>query len=58
MPLYHGLGSQIYQYAWFVRKDPTCIAFYERGKSFMDTYYMTDKELLDAINTRQPLTPD
>lgn len=45
MPVYHGLGSQIYQYAYFVRKDSTCKAFYEQGKDFMDKYYMTDEEL-------------
>jgi hypothetical protein len=45
MPVYHGLGSQIYQYAYFVRKDSTCIEFYEAGKDFMDKYYMTDDEL-------------
>lgn len=46
MPVYHGLGSQIYQYAHFVRRDSTCKAFYEQGKDFMDKYYMTDEELL------------
>ena len=49
MPVYHGLGSQIYQYAYFVRYDPSCVAFYEKGKGFMDKYYMTDKELWEAI---------
>lgn len=50
MPVYHGLGSQIYQYAYFVRYDPTCKAFYEQGKDFMDKYYLTDKELLVVID--------
>ena len=49
MPLYHGLGSQIYQYAYFVRRDSTCAAFYEEGKDFMDRYYMTDQELVDEL---------
>jgi hypothetical protein len=49
MPVYYGLGSQIYQYAYFVRYDPSCRAFYESGKEFMDKYYMTDKELLQAL---------
>jgi len=49
MPVYHGLGSQIYQYAYFVRRDSTCKAFYEQDKDFMDTYYMTDKELADGL---------
>ncbi len=50
MPVYYGLGSQIYQYAYFVRYDPTCRAFYAEGKDFMDKYYLTDKELLEAID--------
>lgn len=45
MPVYHGLASQIYQYAYFVRKDPTCKSFYAEDKDFMDRYYMTDDEL-------------
>ena len=49
MPVYHGLGSQIYQYAYFVRYDPTCKSFYQEGKDFMDKYYLTDKELLEEI---------
>jgi hypothetical protein len=50
MPIYHGLGSQIYQYANFVRNDPSCMEFYMNGKKFMDRFYMTDKELLGVIN--------
>jgi hypothetical protein len=50
MPVYYGLGSQIYQYAYFVRYDPSCKSFYQEEKDFMDKYYMTDKELLEAIS--------
>ena len=50
MPVYQGLGSQIYQYAYFVRYDPTCKTFYEQGRDFMDKYYLTDKELSDVID--------
>lgn len=50
MPVYHGLGSQIYQYAYFVRNDPSCKDFYIKEKGFMDKYYMTDMELLEVIN--------
>ena len=50
MPVYHGLGSQIYRYAYFVRKDPSCKSFYQEEKDFMDKYYLTDKELLEAID--------
>jgi hypothetical protein len=49
MPVYHGLGSQIYQYAYFVRRDSTCKAFYEQEKDFMDRYYMTDVELAEEL---------
>ena len=52
MPVYHGLGSQIYQYAWFIRKDSTCKAFYEEAKGFLDKYYLTDTELQQAISGR------
>ena len=51
MPLYHGLGSQIYQYAYFVRKDSSCIEFFKKEQAFMDKYYMTDEELLEAIKS-------
>jgi hypothetical protein len=56
MPVYHGLGSQIYQYAYFVRYDPSCREFYENGKEFMDKYYLTDKEILKKIRVnKKPL---
>jgi hypothetical protein len=50
MPVYHGLGSQIYQYAYFVRYDPTCKSFYEQERDFMDRYYLTEKELLEVLD--------
>lgn len=50
MPVYHGLGSQIYQYAFYVRHDPRGGILYESAKDFIDKYYMTDKELLKVIN--------
>jgi hypothetical protein len=49
MPLYHGLGSQIYQYAYFVRNDPSCKSLYAQEKGFIDKYYLTDKELSAAM---------
>jgi len=55
MPVYHGLGSQIYQYAFYVRNDSTCKQFYKVEKDFMDKYYMTDKELWEVINTMKKL---
>ena len=51
MPVYHGLGSQIYQYAWYVRNDPSCRPMYEvYGATFIDKFYMTDKELKQELN--------
>jgi hypothetical protein len=50
MPVYHGLGSQIYQYAWYIRNDPTCKSLYAEGKDFLDKYYLTDQELLAAMD--------
>ncbi|MEQ9404874.1 MAG: hypothetical protein RIM99_14880 [Cyclobacteriaceae bacterium] len=50
MPVFHGLGSQIYQYAWYVRNDPSCKPLYEKfGAQFIDKFYMTDRELKDAV---------
>ncbi len=53
MPVYHGLGSQIWQYAWFVRYDPSCAPLYKSFGSFMDQYYMTDVELMESITTHR-----
>lgn len=54
MPVFHGLGSQIYQYAWYVRNDPSCKDLFENfGASFIDKFYMTDKELAEAIRNHK-----
>jgi len=50
MPIYHGLGSQIWQYAWYVRNDPSCKNLYIQYGSFIDQYYLTDNEILWAIS--------
>ena len=50
MPVYQGLGSQIYQYAYYVRYDPSCVELYQQfGAEFIDKFYLTDKELQSAI---------
>jgi len=50
MPVFHGLGSQIYDYAWYVRNDPSCKPLYEQfGSAFIDKYYMTDVEIKEAM---------
>lgn len=45
-----GKCSQIYQYAFYVRHDPSCSVLSQGERSFMDKYYMTDKELEQVIN--------
>lgn len=53
MPVYHGLGNQIYQYAYYVRNDPSCVDLYRKyADEFIDKFYMTDKELKMAIEER------
>lgn len=50
MPVYHGLGSQIYQYAYYVRHDPSVKALFENfGAEFIDKFYMSDGELKEVI---------
>lgn len=50
MVVYHGLGSQIWQYAYYVRYDDCCRATYERfGEQFMDKYYLSDKAIKKAM---------
>lgn len=50
MPVYHGLGSQIYQYAYYVRYDQCCTELYQQfGEAFIDKFYLTDKEIKEAI---------
>lgn len=49
-PVYHGLGNQIWQYAWYVRYDDCCQVMYETYK-WIDRYYLTDKEIWEAMNT-------
>lgn len=52
MPMYHGLGSQIYQYAYYVRNDPSVKTLFENfGAEFIDKFYMSDRELKEAINS-------
>jgi hypothetical protein len=46
MPVYHGLGWQIADYAHYVRSCPACLPFYEEfGENMMDKYYRTDLEI-------------
>ena len=50
MVVYHGMGSQIWQYAHYVRYGDCCRENYEAfGSEFMDKFYMTDVALKAAI---------
>jgi len=48
MPVYHGLGSQIYQYHYYIRHDATTRPLYDTFGKFVDRYYLTDEEVLKA----------
>jgi len=51
MPVYHGMGHQIWQYAYYVRYDDCCKATYEQlGSQFMDNYYLSDKAIKAAMD--------
>ncbi|MEO1053119.1 MAG: hypothetical protein AAFX87_20980 [Bacteroidota bacterium] len=50
MPVYHGLGWQIYDYAHYIRTSPATKELYEQfGDVFIDKFYMTHDELLSEI---------
>ena len=50
MPVYRGLASQIYQYAYYVRHDPSCRLLFEQfGAEFANKYYMSDEELSEYL---------
>ena len=53
MPIYHGLGSQIYDYAYFIRHDSSAIQLYKEYQSFADKYYLTDIEIKNEIEEAQ-----
>lgn len=48
MPVYHGLGSQIYQYHYYIRHDATTRPLYDTFGKYVDRYYLTDEEILKA----------
>lgn len=51
MPVYHGMGSQIWQYAYYVRYDECCSEMYRQfGSIFMDKYYLSDKAIKEAMD--------
>lgn len=55
MPVYHGMGSQIWQYAHYVRYDDCCREMYQRyGETFMDKYYLSDRKIAEEMK-KHPL---
>ncbi len=51
MPIYHGLGWQIYDYAYYIRHDDSTKNLYENfGSAFIDKYYLTDKEIKKVMD--------
>lgn len=52
--MYHGLGGQIWQYAYYVRYGDCCKATYaEFGNDFMDKYYLSDKAIKEAMEEHE-----
>lgn len=48
--IYHSLGWQLFDYAKFVRTDPTTIEGYESSKDFLDKNYLTPAEVIEVMN--------
>jgi len=49
VPVVRGAGWQIYRYAAYVRTGPGMAESYERGKGFMDKYYLTHHEIKEKM---------
>ncbi|MDX1942035.1 MAG: hypothetical protein SFU99_15845 [Saprospiraceae bacterium] len=47
--IYQGLGWQLFEYAKFVRTDPTTIKGYEASKDFLDKNYMTPADIMEVM---------
>ena len=46
MPIYHGLGWQIYNYAYYLSHNEATRDWYQRfGSAFIDKFYMTHEEI-------------
>lgn len=44
--IHHGMGNQIYTYAYYVRHDPSCAELYKKyGAAFIDRFYLNDEEI-------------
>ncbi|MFN7118314.1 MAG: hypothetical protein ACK4TA_16050 [Saprospiraceae bacterium] len=48
--VYHSLGWQLFDYAKFVRTDPSTVAGYESSKDFLDKYYLTPANVMEVMN--------
>ena len=49
--IYSGLGSQLYQYAWFIRHDEQNIEMYDKWGAFIDRFYLTDQEIKAVLDS-------
>lgn len=47
--IYQGLGIPLYKYAAFVRKDPSAYELFQSIGHFLDTYYLSDDEILNEL---------
>lgn len=52
--IYHGLGWQLFDYAKFVRTDPTTTEHYQSSKDFIDKFYLTPTDIL-SVMSRVPI---
>ncbi|MBK7871706.1 MAG: hypothetical protein IPJ74_14040 [Saprospiraceae bacterium] len=48
--IYHSLGWQLFEYAKYVRTDPSTIEGYEASKDFLDKNYMTPADIMEVMN--------
>lgn len=50
MPVYYGMGWQVYNYAKYVRESEKTKPLYEAFGSFIDKYYLTQFEIYEFMN--------
>lgn len=48
--VYHSLGWQLFDYATFVRTDPSTIKHYESSKDFIDKFYLMPMEIMQVMD--------
>ena len=48
--VYHSLGWQLFDYAKFVRTDPSTLESYESSKGFIDKFYLTPADIMQVMS--------